>query len=150
MQKTKVLPAAEEFPRQQFMNPCPGHKASVAVWLTVAEAALQQVLQLVSLKTNISKIFNVNTSTFNCLEACSYLSSSDSRSPQSTGQGSLHHYWRVRALHMTLSNLYHRKERSVISHLDQIQDHSLWEGLRLWTFLKILISPMLVTSGCSS
>lgn len=150
MQKTKLLPGAEKFPRQQFMNPCPGHKASVAVWHTVAEAALQQVLQLVSWKTNISKTFNVNMPVFNCLGTCSNLPSSGSSSPQSTCQGSVHHYWKVSALHVTLTNLYERKERSVTSHLAQIQGHSLWEALGLRTFVKILLSPMRVTSGCSS
>lgn len=89
-------------------------------------------------------------STFNCLETCSYLSSFDSSSPQSMGQSPLYHHCRVSALHVTLRNLYHRKERSGISHLAQIQGHSLWEGLGLWAFLKILRSPMLVTNGCSS
>lgn len=41
----KLFPSAEQFPRQQFMNPCPGHKAPAAGSLTVAEAALQQILQ---------------------------------------------------------------------------------------------------------
>lgn len=43
--KMKLFPSAEQFPRQQFMNPCPGHKAPAAGSLTVAEAALQQILQ---------------------------------------------------------------------------------------------------------
>lgn len=73
MQKNKLLPGAEVFPRQQFMNPCPGHQASVAVWHTVAEAVLQQVLQLVSWKTNVSKTFNVNMPIFNCLETYLHL-----------------------------------------------------------------------------
>jgi len=150
VQNTKVLPGVEGFPSQPFTNPGPGHKASDAVWHTVAEAALQQVLQLVSWKTNIIKTFNVNMSVFNCWETCSYLPSSDSSSPQSTGQGSLHHCWRVSALHVILTDLYQRKERSVISLLTQMQGHSLWEVLGLWIFLKILLSPMLVTSGYSS
>lgn len=54
------------------MRPCPGHKAAIAVWHTVAEAVLRQVLQLVSWKINISKTFNVNMPAFKCLETCSY------------------------------------------------------------------------------
>lgn len=46
--ENEIFPSAEQFPRQQFMNPSPGHKAPAAGWLTVAEAALQQILQLVS------------------------------------------------------------------------------------------------------
>lgn len=126
------------------MRPSPGHKAAVAVWHTIAEAVLQQVLQLVSWKTSISRKFNVNMPVFNCLETLEQTLIWQ-QLPFEQGPVPLHHHWRVSALPGTFSDLYQGKGRSCVSHLVQIHGHILWEGLEPWAFLNILLSPLLVT-----